>query len=196
VAEKVLSDRQQEIVETTMRLVFQKGMQELTMKKIAQEIGITEPALYRHFLSKADILLALVEVLNGKRQGIIRDTEKAGPGLRAFLEAFFVGHARLFAAQPAMTLILFSEELFSADSELAQRVHIMMEGTIGLLRDRIAGAVSGGEIRKDRDPFTSTLLLVGGFRLLVSLWRMERHDFDLEARSRLFLDEAVAQIGL
>ncbi len=195
-AEKVLNDRQREIVETTMRLVFQKGMQELTMKKIAQEIGITEPALYRHFLSKADILVALVEALNGKRQGIIRDAEKAAPDLRAFLEAFFVGHARLFAEQPAMTLILFSEELFSADSELAQRVRTLMGGTISLLQDRIAGAVAGGEIRRQLDPFNVTLLLVGGFRLLVSLWRMERHDFDLEARSRAFLDEALAQIGL
>jgi len=193
---KVLNDRQREIVETTMRLVSQKGIQELTMKKIAAAIGITEPALYRHFLSKADILMALVEVLNDKRQGIIRDAENSGLALRDYFEAFFIGHARLFAAQPAMTLILFSEELFSADSELAQRVRSMMEGTIGLLRDRIRGAVSNGETSRKLDPFTVTLLLVGGFRLLVSLWRMEHHDFDLEARSRGFLAEACAMIGL
>ena len=185
-----LNERQREIVDTTMRLVSTKGLHELTMKKIAAEIGISEPALYRHFQSKSDILSALIDTLDQNRQIIVRKAEKEGESLRSFMEGFFLGHARLFQERPGMTLILFSEDLFSADAALALRVRSMMEGTMGLLQRRI-GDAGGGP-----DTLTTGLLLVGGFRLLVSLWRMGDHDFDLEARTRLFLSEAFARLGL
>jgi len=60
-----MSDRQDEIVGTALRLISEDGIQELTMKKIATAIGITEPALYRHFTSKFQILSAVVDTNNG-----------------------------------------------------------------------------------------------------------------------------------
>jgi len=187
----VLSRRQQEIVETTMQLVSLNGIQELTMKKIATELKITEPALYRHFTSKSEILMALIDTLNGNRQCIVADAEKEQRGFQPFAEAFFGGHARLFQSRPAMTLILFSEEIFLPESNLARRVHSMMGGTIALLQDRIRDAQKREELPSDVDPVTLMMQMLGGFRLLVSLWRMENKSFDLEDRTRIFLSETL-----
>jgi TetR/AcrR family transcriptional regulator, fatty acid metabolism regulator protein len=186
-----LTNRQQEIVETTMQLVSVYGIQELTMKKIAAELDITEPALYRHFGSKAEILMALIDTLNGQRQCIVADAEKEQIGFQSFAEAFFGGHARLFQNRPAMTLILFSEEIFMPDSDLAHRVHGMRGGTIALLRDMIQKAQKKGELPSDVDSVTLMMQMLGGFRLLVSLWRMENKSFDLEDRTRIFLSETL-----
>lgn len=194
--DRELSDRQNEIVERSMDLISRDGIQGLTMKKIALAIGITEPALYRHFQSKADILNALIGTLNEKRRGIAQDAERLHTDFRPFLEAFILNHARLFQQQPTMTLIIFSEELFKLDSELAMRVRGMMHDSLDLLHRRIRDAIHNKEIRSDIDPFSTTMLIIGGFRLLVSLWQMENHAYDLEIRTAKFLAETFLLLGL
>ncbi|MEA1972657.1 MAG: TetR/AcrR family transcriptional regulator, partial [Candidatus Cloacimonadota bacterium] len=56
----MLSERQQQIVVTAIKLIANKGIQNLTTKNIANEIGISEPALYRHFDNKLEILKAVI----------------------------------------------------------------------------------------------------------------------------------------
>ena len=52
--------RRQQILEVAERLVLSEGHQAVTVKQIANEIGVTEPAVYHHFSSKE---VLLVEVL-------------------------------------------------------------------------------------------------------------------------------------
>ena len=52
------TDRQKEIISVSLDLISEKGIQGLTIKNLAQRIGITEPAIYRHYENKIHILLA------------------------------------------------------------------------------------------------------------------------------------------
>ena len=54
-----LSARQEEIIDTAIKLIDAGGIQNLTMKNIARQMGFSEPAIYRHFESKLDLLLAM-----------------------------------------------------------------------------------------------------------------------------------------
>lgn len=56
-----LTDRQKKIIEVSIELIAEKSIQELTIKNIAQKIGLTEGAIYRHFQSKFDILLNILQ---------------------------------------------------------------------------------------------------------------------------------------
>lgn len=51
------SERQNQIISETIRLIHTKGIQGLTIKNISNGIGVTEAAIYRHFKSKDEILL-------------------------------------------------------------------------------------------------------------------------------------------
>lgn len=50
------TDRQAEIVAAAFTLIAQNGVQELTIKNLGAAIGESEPAIYRHFASKREIL--------------------------------------------------------------------------------------------------------------------------------------------
>ena len=58
----MLTDRQKEIIEVSLNLIAGKGIQGLTIKNISKEIGISEPAIYRHYENKIQILIALLEL--------------------------------------------------------------------------------------------------------------------------------------
>jgi AcrR family transcriptional regulator len=57
---KSFTDRQKEIISASIGIIAKKGIQQLTIKNISKEIGISEPGIYRHFESKMDILLAIL----------------------------------------------------------------------------------------------------------------------------------------
>ncbi|MCD4664213.1 MAG: TetR/AcrR family transcriptional regulator, partial [Bacteroidales bacterium] len=45
----MLSDRQQQIIEESIKIIDEKGIQGLTIKNLSKAIGISEPGIYRHF---------------------------------------------------------------------------------------------------------------------------------------------------
>ena len=63
----MLTERQKEIIEKSIVIIDEKGIQGLTIKNIAKAIGTSEPAIYRHFDSKLDILCT---ILNGFKENI------------------------------------------------------------------------------------------------------------------------------
>lgn len=52
-------DRKAQIQEVALRIVAEGGIETLTLRRIAKEMGIRAPSLYRHYASKEHILVQL-----------------------------------------------------------------------------------------------------------------------------------------
>ena len=50
------TERQIEIIDASKDLIGRKGIQNLTIKNLAKKMSFSEPALYRHFKDKTEIL--------------------------------------------------------------------------------------------------------------------------------------------
>lgn len=58
--------RRAQIIEATVRLVGQHGLEGATVSRIATAVGLSEMALYRHFENKADMLIGALEYVVGR----------------------------------------------------------------------------------------------------------------------------------
>ena len=67
-----LTPRQAEILDRTAELVAEAGLANLTMKRVAERVGFTEPAIYRHFTGKRGLVLGLVDRLGERLLGTLR----------------------------------------------------------------------------------------------------------------------------
>ena len=61
-----LTERQGEILDASINIISKKGIQNLTIKNISNEIGFSEPAIYRHFESKIEILLTILSMFENQ----------------------------------------------------------------------------------------------------------------------------------
>lgn len=91
-----LAGRQAEIVAAARRLLEGEGHGAVTMRRLAEELGIRAPSLYKHFTSKAAVELALIV------QGLAEVGETCHAALHAGGEADAL--ARLLAAYRAYCL--------------------------------------------------------------------------------------------
>ncbi len=55
------ADRKEQILNGTLGLIMHHGLSGTTMTRIANKVGITEPALYRHFANRKEIMLAALD---------------------------------------------------------------------------------------------------------------------------------------
>jgi AcrR family transcriptional regulator len=84
------SEARQRILETADRLFYQEGIRAVGIDRIIAEAGIAKMSLYRHFPSKDDLILA---VLQYREQGVLEffrsAMERHGKKIKRPLRAFF-----------------------------------------------------------------------------------------------------------
>src|SRR6056297_1149063 len=96
------TERQQEIIETALDLINEKGIQGLTIKNLSKKLGISEPAIYRHFENKIQILIALLDLLKNNTWVIFEsELNSDEPALRK-VEKLFERHFTSFAENPSL----------------------------------------------------------------------------------------------
>ena len=77
----MFTKRQQQIVETAIGLIAHKGIQNLTIKNLALQIGISEPALHRHFKNKLEIMKSILKYFQLTMQPSMLELKKEGKAI-------------------------------------------------------------------------------------------------------------------
>ena len=192
------SKRQNDILDAAFTLIAGQGIQELTIKNLARAISVSEPAIYRHFDSKAAILAAIVDRIMEMKNAAWENatsTQGGALGVQERLTRFFLYQAKSFQSFPPLMIILYPDLLFQHDPSLLQRVQEMIEETGVKVRTLLCKGVETGSLRKDLDIEMASLQLVGGFRLLVSEWKLHeaarKGEESLVERTRRYIDSSI-----
>ena len=179
----MFSERQQQIVETAIKLIAEKGIQNLTTKNLSEEIGITEPALYRHFDNKLEILKAVIEYFKIKMQPAIKSFNKSVNSISK-IENFILGHLKIISQNPHFARVIFSEANFQNEDVLILKMNNMMNKSHKILETIVQYGQNNNEIRNDISSLSIVRITIGSMRLLVTQWSMSGKIFDLENEGR------------
>ena len=157
-----LSNRQREILLHTLDLVRESGLGELTIKRIAREVGFTEAALYRHFSSKRDLILGLMDQLEEMLLGPIREIA-ADPALPIVnrLESIIRHHTAIVLEHNSLPILLLAEAATSSDELLLARIRDIFSSYLGILEDLICAGRADGDVASNPEPDCQALLLLG-----------------------------------
>jgi AcrR family transcriptional regulator len=169
-----LTPRQQEILDASLKVIDRDGLKRFTMKNVAQEIGVTDAALYKHFPDKGAILGSLAGLFKAATLDQL-ESIRANDSLSALgkLEAFIKGRARQFQKNRAMTVTLFSEELFRDIASVTSLNNDTMVSHAQQLLAIITQGQASGVLRKDLPPQHVVMLLTGPMRLMVTGWKSD-----------------------
>src|SRR5262249_50002266 len=150
------SEARQRILETADRLFYQEGIRAVGIDRIIAEAGVAKMSLYKHFLSKDELILAVLKhreesVLAFFRSSMERYSQKSKNPLRAFFAALkdffemtgfrgcpFQNAAVELAdpAHPGTEFVRGHKQRFSAF------LREMIEASIGKAAAKVAPAVS------------------------------------------------------
>ncbi len=190
------SERQKEIIFVVFELISTHGIQELTIKKIAVAVGISEAAIYRHFSSKLDILSSVIDEMIEQREATFRQARLDSTTAHQMIHSFFTVQASLFEKRPSLSIMLLSEDIFRNDEQLLSRSRTMLGDTLNRFKSVLEEGIAERSIQADIDCKAVALMLVGGFRLLVSAWRLEGKADGLQAGTRRLIEGVLPLISV
>lgn len=176
------SKRQQEIIQASLDIISADGIQRLTIKNLAQKIGVTEGAIYRHFRSKTEILHAIADFFEHHSTGILNDIVRSNLSGMKKVKNFFLGRCRQFSRNRGLVLVLFSQDIFNNDKELIEKIHHTIGQHRVLLMQALDDGMAAGDIRDDIGSEHLFVLIMGALRLLTTQWRGSGFRFDLEKK--------------
>ena len=171
--------RQKQIIESAIEIIANEGIQSLTIKRLSSAIGISEPAIYRHFQNKQEIIESILRYFaNDSKDYLLRIVKSDSEPIEK-IGAFFNFHLDTFARRPALAAVIFSEDIFQNDRQLAQSVLRIMEQSQKTVLKILQEASKDAGIRKDIPEEHLATMLIGTLRFLVNKWHLTKHDFDL-----------------
>lgn len=172
--------RQQEIINAAIKIIAQKGFQELTTKHLAEEVGVSEAALYRHFENKTDLIHKILEYFQDLAHQAMGNIDSEIPEPIEQVKAFVMNRYRLFKENPDLAKVMFAEEIFQNDRSLAEHNLTIMHIHRDQLLTSIQTAQKNKTIRNDLEAIQLFRIIVGSMRLLVTQWQLCGYEFELE----------------
>lgn len=176
----VLSQRGEQIVDEAIKLLSIGGIPALTTKNLANAVGVTEPALYRHFKNKMDILAVILSRQEKNTRQLFQHSTERCTAVLDQLEYVYARIFHSFAICPSLSAIAFSDEIFRQNSQLAEQFSRIMNTAEENILTLLTSEKGQQECRTDVPPRDLAGIIMGASRLLVTRWRLSSFTFDLE----------------
>jgi TetR/AcrR family transcriptional regulator len=160
-------ERQREIVAAVLALARERGPEAITTQAIADRMGVTQGAIFRHFQDKEAIWLAVFAWVRESLGAVFAAAmDKANTPL-ARIEAAFLAHVAFVAANPGVPRIMFHELQYPGDSPVRAEVRAMITSYRKRLASLFAEAKAAGELPADLDAALAPVLFIGAVQGLV-----------------------------
>lgn len=149
------TDTRERIETAAIRLFVEKGVTDTSVRDIARAVDISEGALYRHFVSKEQLVWTVFErhytAFAGELQALARDAAT----MRERLAAMIRGFCRAHDDNPT----LFRFLLFVQHGQLSKLTDEALT-PVRVMRDVFASAIVSGEL-PEQNPDLATALVFG-----------------------------------
>lgn len=173
------TERQRDFLEAAIEIVAAEGFSRLTIRNVAASVGVTEPAVYRHFPSKLALVTAMLEELQASVLPLLRRLGEQAGSLDDALGRFIHGIFDELKRQPSFAPFIFSEEVFHSEPQLKPMLFRVMKENLTVLGDSIALLQDGRLCRNDASPQSLALVMMGSIRLAISAWHLGEGSFRL-----------------
>ena len=167
--------RREQIVNAARKLVIKCGSENVTVRRIAQEVGVSEAAIYRHFKSKRDILYLLVESIE---INLISDLESQNRPEHGRLENVLLNHLSALEMRRGISFQVIAEIISLGDKKLNNRIYETIKKYIAKFKELLLTEIEKGEVRGDIDVEAAAVILFSVVQGLSNIWTLSNYSFN------------------
>ncbi|MEW6116280.1 MAG: TetR/AcrR family transcriptional regulator [Nitrospirota bacterium] len=173
--------RRTQIAEAALRIIARQGVRALTTSAIAQEVGISEANLYRHFRNKDEILSEMVDMIGEGLRKNFESVFKTDATPISKLKKVFRLHLDYIEKNEGIPRLGFSEDMHWGNRELGERLLTNIERYADELEKLIQEGQKTGALKRELEPRTAALMLIGMVQVVTFRWSLSGFSFPLVA---------------
>jgi Transcriptional regulator len=180
---KSLIKRHESIIVSTIQTLNAVGLQNLSTKLIAKQEGVSEGTLFRHFKTKTDIMLAVVDHFSQYDDAIIETCVLKNFSPLETIRYFYNAYAEYYQNYPEITVVVQAYDSLMCDAKLSEKVSSIIYKRSDFITKTIQAAIVQNLIRTNLDPAVLENILTGGSKEICLKWRMNAYSFSIKEKS-------------
>ncbi|QNU14839.1 TetR family transcriptional regulator [Thermomonas sp. XSG] len=160
-------ERRAATVEAVVELAAEQNPGDITTAAIAQRMGLTQGALFRHFPNKDAILEAVMGWVSERLLAQLDQAAASATTPLAALEAMFMAHVGFVARHPGVPRMLFGELQRPGDTLPKRMAQTLTQGYAQRLRAHLAAGIARQQLDAGLDLDAAATLFIGTVQGLV-----------------------------
>lgn len=192
---KSAEDRKSQIIGQVLRLASEIGPDRMSTTDVARAVGISQPAVFRHFPTKGDLWVAVAEDVSDSLEERWAEAETRAKTPAQRLRGLIGAQLAAIAERPALPSILFSRELTVENPPLRE----VFGQLLSSFQSRIAAAVaemqSEANLSNDIDARDAAVLLASTVQGVAIRWTLGNRGFDLVGEGQRLIEVQLALMG-
>lgn len=185
---KEILKRKESFIITAIETLDELGVQGLTTRELAKREGVSEPALYRQFNSKDDIILAVVEEFAKYDSNIINTILE---NEMSFMEGilYFAGtYADYYQGYSQIASVIYSYDFYRNNTKANEKMKIVFEKRFNFIKSFIEKAEQKGEIKFEISSDELADIVLGIIHSITYFWKTRDSSENLKGKIRRSLE--------
>jgi AcrR family transcriptional regulator len=156
--QKIGKDR---FLQTAEKLFTERGYQAVSIRDIANEIGVTNAAIYYHFSSKEELFdEVIIQHIDRFRRRMI-DAADQHEGYKEKLIAMLTVYGSIAADKHSLFTLLHMKKHVESQTDAPDRIGLMMKTFFEPIDETIQSAISAGTLRNMPADILGAPVLIG-----------------------------------
>lgn len=173
-----ITPRQLEIIEAAGKILTSSGVSGLTIKNLAKEMKFSESAIYRHFASKEEIIVAMLNYLADSTDERLTNIARLSNPEENF-KALFQEQFRFFKINPHFVVAVFSDGLMEESQLINEAILKLMNVKMKYLMPIMMEGQQKGIFTNAITTEELMHIIMGTFKLQMFKWRIANFHFDI-----------------
>ena len=189
-----ISNRQLEIIEVSGKILIEKGIKGLTTKTVAAQMNFSESAIYRHFKSKEEILIALLLLLKQNMRIRLAAEIKSEKTASDNFKAVFASQFNYFKRNPHFVVAVLSDGLIDESTEIKAVILQLMQNKMQILSQILEQGKQSNEFTKEISTEDLLPIILGSFRFQMLKWKLSNFQYDISIEGNKTIDNLLILI--
>lgn len=187
-ARKTATERKKDILETARDMIFNDSFSNFTIRALAENIGISEPAIYRHFLNKETLLLKLLASLFDPWRNAISKLAASSDSVKSKLTKLVKLHIEFLFDKKLNPILFFSEASAPGSEATLQFLQLNLSFLHNQVNQLVSKGVENNEFNSRIDKKAATACIIGLMQSTIIKWTIMRDENGLKEEAQTNID--------
>lgn len=187
-------NRKKDIIKTCLRIVDEHGIKGMTVARIAQNIGFSESALYRHFKSKTEIISMIIDATKTEAREQYKEVKKNPGNSIQDLELLLRLHLEFLQQFPGLFRIIYWDEIHIGESAMMQKLKKLTNELLNFIEEIFAKGKKEKLFGAKTDVKTAAIHFLGIVQTSFSFWTIMHRKGSLIQLGQKLLSQLVSGI--
>lgn len=177
----ILLHRKDSIILAAIEIIDEVGIHSVSTREVAKRVGISEPAIFKHFKTKSDLILAVLEHYTKYDMDVIQSIRRKALKPRDAIMSFIETYATYYENYPQITALPQSLDLLRNDPNLSSPIDHMLNIRTNFLMELLNQAKAEENLTKLNSEYLA-ITLMGLVKEWCLRWRISNHAFPLKEK--------------